>query len=183
MRRTTPARDREQVGRGGHVTHGDAAVTRRERGLRRSALHGPFSVRYPPPHARARVLPPRRGAPPRGAHRPHRDRPRAGVRRLPPRSRALPRPRGDRAAGKPWHLVDRSGRGTRVGGAEVPEAALADGVEIALGAWRALFRASAALAPEETRAPGGTQRAPARARGRPRRGCASAPEAASARSR
>ena len=44
--------------------------------------------------------------------------------------------------GSSWHLVDRSGRGTRVGGAEVPEAALADGVEIALGAWRALFRAS-----------------------------------------
>ena len=59
--------------------------------------------------------------------------------------------------GSLWHLVDRSGRGTRVGGEEVPEAALADGVEIALGAWRALFRASAALAPEETRAPGGTQ--------------------------
>ncbi len=59
--------------------------------------------------------------------------------------------------GGSWHLVDRSGRGTRVGGAEVPEAALADGVEIALGAWRALFRAGAALAPEETLAPGGTQ--------------------------
>jgi len=58
--------------------------------------------------------------------------------------------------GDAWHLVDRSGRGTRVGGAEVPETALADGAEIALGAWRALFRA-AALAPEETRAAGGTQ--------------------------
>jgi DNA-binding NtrC family response regulator len=56
-----------------------------------------------------------------------------------------------------WHLVDRSGRGARIGGAEVPEAALSDGDEIALGAWRALFRAAAALPPEETRTPGLTQ--------------------------
>ena len=60
--------------------------------------------------------------------------------------------RGDR-----WHLLDRSGRGTRVAGADVPETILADGVEIALGAWRALFRAAAPAAAEPTRAPGLTQ--------------------------
>jgi DNA-binding NtrC family response regulator len=59
--------------------------------------------------------------------------------------------------GDSWHLVDRSGRGTRVGGAEVPEALLSDGVEIALGTWRALFRAAAATGADETRVQGGTQ--------------------------
>jgi DNA-binding NtrC family response regulator len=58
--------------------------------------------------------------------------------------------------GDAWHLVDRSGRGTRVAGADVPEAALADGAEILLGTWRALFRAAAADV-ETTRAPGLTQ--------------------------
>jgi DNA-binding NtrC family response regulator len=58
--------------------------------------------------------------------------------------------------GDAWHLVDRSGRGTRVAGTEVPEAVLADGAEIALGAWRALFRAAALPAAEETRASGAT---------------------------
>jgi DNA-binding NtrC family response regulator len=43
--------------------------------------------------------------------------------------------------GEAFFLVDRSGRGTRVGGADVPEARLQDGTEIALGTWRALFRA------------------------------------------
>jgi DNA-binding NtrC family response regulator len=62
--------------------------------------------------------------------------------------------------GDGFHLVDRSGRGTRVGSAEVEEAALADGVEIALGGWRALFRASAPAAADETRAPGATQLRP-----------------------
>ena len=43
--------------------------------------------------------------------------------------------RGDR-----WWLVDCSGRGTRVGPEAVEEARLEDGAELALGAWRALFR-------------------------------------------
>jgi DNA-binding NtrC family response regulator len=63
--------------------------------------------------------------------------------------------------GDAWHLVDRSGRGTRVAGAEVPEAVLSDGAEIALGTWRALFRAVAAEGAEETRVPGGTRVRPA----------------------
>src|SRR5512137_2617483 len=54
------------------------------------------------------------------------------------RVQALVERRGDA-----FHLVDRSGRGTRVGGADVAEAALAEGAEIALGTWRALFRAAA----------------------------------------
>jgi DNA-binding NtrC family response regulator len=64
-----------------------------------------------------------------------------------------------------WHLVDRSGRGTRVGGAEVPEARLDDGVEIALGAWRALFRASPPADGADTRASGETRQRPASAAG------------------
>ncbi len=63
--------------------------------------------------------------------------------------------------GDTWHLVDRSGRGTRVAGAEVPEAVLADGAEIALGTWRALFRVAGGSATEATRAPGLTQARPA----------------------
>src|SRR5512143_934356 len=63
------------------------------------------------------------------------------------RVQALVERRGDA-----FHLVDRSGRGTRVGGAEVGEAALAEGTEIALGTWRALFRAAPAPAAEETSA-------------------------------
>jgi DNA-binding NtrC family response regulator len=51
-----------------------------------------------------------------------------------------------------FHLVDRSGRGTRVGQAEVSEAPLTDGAELALGAWRALFRASPQPGEELTRA-------------------------------
>ena len=43
--------------------------------------------------------------------------------------------------GERYVLVDRSGRGTRVGADVVSEAPLADGTELALGAWRALFRA------------------------------------------
>jgi DNA-binding NtrC family response regulator len=58
--------------------------------------------------------------------------------------------------GDAFHLLDRSGRGTRVAGGEVPEAPLVDGTEITLGTWRALFRAAAATAVEETRAAGGT---------------------------
>src|SRR6266545_4800028 len=59
--------------------------------------------------------------------------------------------------GDAWHLLDRSGRGTRVAGSEVPEAILTDGAEIALGTWRALFRTAASGAADETRAAGGTQ--------------------------
>jgi DNA-binding NtrC family response regulator len=51
-----------------------------------------------------------------------------------------------------YHLVDQSGRGTRLGDAEVTEAPLADGAELALGAWRALFRAAPAGGDELTRA-------------------------------
>ncbi len=61
--------------------------------------------------------------------------------------------------GDAFHLVDRSGRGTRVGGAPVPETVLTEGAEIALGAWRALYRAAAALAAEETRGGDGATRA------------------------
>src|SRR6266540_723637 len=59
--------------------------------------------------------------------------------------------------GDAWHLLDRSGRGTRVAGADVPEAVLTDGAEIALGTWRALFRSAASGASDDTRASGGTQ--------------------------
>jgi DNA-binding NtrC family response regulator/pSer/pThr/pTyr-binding forkhead associated (FHA) protein len=70
--------------------------------------------------------------------------------------------------GDAWHLIDRSGRGTRVAGAAVPDARLADGAEITLGTWRALFRASGASAAEATRAPGLTQaRAPGAGRAGP----------------
>ncbi len=54
--------------------------------------------------------------------------------------------------GEAYHLVDRSGRGTRVAGVDQAEAPLADGAEIALGAWRALFRAAVAPGAEPTRA-------------------------------
>ena len=77
------------------------------------------------------------------------------------RVQAVVERRGDR-----WHLLDRSGRGTRVAGADVPEVVLADGAEIALGTWRALYRAAApAAAADETRASGMTE---ARAAGAPR---------------
>jgi DNA-binding NtrC family response regulator len=60
-----------------------------------------------------------------------------------------------------FHLVDRSGRGTTVGGVPVADAALIDGCDVALGAWRVLFREAGAR--EETRPPvagGTTLRAP-----------------------
>src|SRR5215208_1347656 len=41
-----------------------------------------------------------------------------------------------------WVVIDRSGRGTRVDAETGAEATLRDGAEIALGTWRALFRAS-----------------------------------------
>ena len=57
-----------------------------------------------------------------------------------------------------FHLVDRSGRGTSVGGEPVAHTALADGTEIALGAWRALFRtASGGDIVEATRRSGATR--------------------------
>ncbi len=59
--------------------------------------------------------------------------------------------RGDR-----FYLRDRSGRGTALGGELVAEAPLADGAEIALGAWRALFRASPPGDEGATRLSGGT---------------------------
>ncbi|HEX9244381.1 MAG TPA: sigma 54-interacting transcriptional regulator [Anaeromyxobacter sp.] len=68
------------------------------------------------------------------------------------RVQAVVEPRGDA-----WHLVDRSGRGTNVCGADVAETVLTDGAEIALGGWRALFRTSAAGAAEPTRADGATR--------------------------
>ncbi len=49
-----------------------------------------------------------------------------------------------------WWLRDRSGRGTRVGAETVAEARLADGAAIALGGYRALFRASAQGVAEPT---------------------------------
>jgi DNA-binding NtrC family response regulator len=71
--------------------------------------------------------------------------------------------------GDAFHLVDRSGRGTRLGGAEVSDAVLAEGAEIALGTWRALFRAAPAAADEATSiARGGTAiRAPGEVGGAP----------------
>jgi DNA-binding NtrC family response regulator len=65
--------------------------------------------------------------------------------------------------GEAFHLVDRSGRGTRVSGREVREVGLGDGAEIALGTWRVLFRASAAGPVDETRSGGGTAVRPAAA--------------------
>jgi DNA-binding NtrC family response regulator len=58
--------------------------------------------------------------------------------------------------GDAFVLVDRSGRGTRVGAEVVAEAPLSDGAEIALGAWRALFRAAAAGGDAAERVSGGT---------------------------
>jgi DNA-binding NtrC family response regulator len=53
--------------------------------------------------------------------------------------------------GDAYLLRDRSGRGTFVNGAEVAEASLADGAEIALGTWRALFRAASPAGDDQTR--------------------------------
>ncbi len=59
--------------------------------------------------------------------------------------------RGDR-----FFLRDRSGRGTPVDGEAVAEAPLSDGAEVALGAWRALFRSTPAPVDGATRLSGGT---------------------------
>jgi len=53
-----------------------------------------------------------------------------------------------------WFLVDRSGRGTRVGGGDVAEAPLTDGADLAFGGWRALFREAGPGVPESTSARG-----------------------------
>jgi DNA-binding NtrC family response regulator len=55
-----------------------------------------------------------------------------------------------------FFLLDRSGRGTRVGGVEVPAASLANGSELSFGTWRALFRSAAGALPEATAAGGAT---------------------------
>jgi DNA-binding NtrC family response regulator len=46
------------------------------------------------------------------------------------------------AAGAGWRLKDLSGRGTDVAGSAVAEAELADGADIGLGQWRAIFSTS-----------------------------------------
>jgi DNA-binding NtrC family response regulator len=51
-------------------------------------------------------------------------------------------------------LLDRSGRGTRVAGADVSEAVLRDGTELSFGTWRALFRESGSGGSEATSAGG-----------------------------
>jgi DNA-binding NtrC family response regulator/pSer/pThr/pTyr-binding forkhead associated (FHA) protein len=60
--------------------------------------------------------------------------------------------------GDAFLLLDRSGRGTRLGGHAVHEAPLLDGAEVTLGAWRALFRAEPATDATETRAAAGSTR-------------------------
>src|SRR5512137_1170449 len=47
-------------------------------------------------------------------------------------------------------LLDRSGRGTRVGTEDVNEAALSDGTHLTFGSWRALYRESGSGDPEAT---------------------------------
>ncbi|MGC3998126.1 MAG: sigma 54-interacting transcriptional regulator [Anaeromyxobacter sp.] len=56
-----------------------------------------------------------------------------------------------------YHLVDRSGHGTRVGQRDVHELALRDGCELALGTWRALFRAAGGEPVDDTLRAGATQ--------------------------
>ena len=62
-----------------------------------------------------------------------------------------------------WVLVDRSGKGTRVAGADAAEAALSDGAEVAFGSWHAVFREAAREAPEATAGRGLTGIRPAEA--------------------
>jgi DNA-binding NtrC family response regulator len=52
--------------------------------------------------------------------------------------------------GAGWVLVDRSGRGTRVGAEDVTEAVLVDGTHLTFGSWRALYREAGAGDPEST---------------------------------
>ncbi len=49
-----------------------------------------------------------------------------------------------------YTLVDRSGRGTRVGEADVTEVVLAEGTHLTFGSWRALFRESGPAEAEAT---------------------------------
>jgi DNA-binding NtrC family response regulator len=68
--------------------------------------------------------------------------------------------------GEAYLLVDRSGRGTDVNGTGVAEVRLEDGSEIALGTWRALFRAAPPADHDATRRSGETEvRAPGSAGG------------------
>jgi DNA-binding NtrC family response regulator len=60
--------------------------------------------------------------------------------------------------GEAFLLLDRSGRGTRLGGRVVHEAPLHDGAEVSLGAWRALFRAVPSADVDATRADVGSTR-------------------------
>ncbi|HSM93013.1 MAG TPA: sigma 54-interacting transcriptional regulator [Anaeromyxobacteraceae bacterium] len=60
--------------------------------------------------------------------------------------------------GDAFVLLDRSGHGTRVGGRSVQEAPLPDGAELALGAWRARFRAAPPAEPGATLAAAGSTR-------------------------
>src|SRR5512133_3601917 len=60
--------------------------------------------------------------------------------------------------GEAFLLLDRSGRGTRLGGRTVHEAPLHDGAELSLGAWRALFRAVPSADVDATRADVGLTR-------------------------
>jgi len=55
-----------------------------------------------------------------------------------------------------FHLIDRSGHGTRVAGEEVSDALLREGADLALGGWRAVFRASPPDADADTRGSGET---------------------------
>ena len=60
--------------------------------------------------------------------------------------------------GQGWFLVDLSGRGARVGKGLVEEAPLADGAELALGGYRALFRVASEPAEDATRVGGDATR-------------------------
>src|SRR5512133_638615 len=60
--------------------------------------------------------------------------------------------------GEAFLLLDRSGRGTRLGGRTVHEAPLHDGAELSLGAWRALFRVVSSADVDATRADVGLTR-------------------------
>jgi DNA-binding NtrC family response regulator len=55
-----------------------------------------------------------------------------------------------------YHLIDRSGHGTRVAGEEVASALLREGADIALGGWRAVFRSPPPETDADTRGSGET---------------------------
>jgi pSer/pThr/pTyr-binding forkhead associated (FHA) protein len=65
--------------------------------------------------------------------------------------------------GAGWVLVDRSGRGTRVGAEDVTEAVLVDGTHLTFGSWRALYReagASRSMRSKTCRIPGSRENIP-----------------------